>query len=114
MDISKNGNVSNTKYPGNLSVKGNVNAGELNVQNNASINGTLSVNNILLNGKDLNQTVNEAIYETLQTSVENKPKDCLYLGNQEEENSWRFRIVNGELLIEKLEEGEWNIKQSIE
>ena len=126
MDISKNGSVSNTKYPGNLTVKGKVNTSEISVSNNLEVEGTIYANNILLNGKNINEALKdeltENITQTITNSVNEKfeslntssKKDAFYLGNESGDPSWRFRIVNGELLIEKLEEGEWFIKQSIE
>ena len=152
MDISKNGNVSNTKYPGNVLVKGKVTTNELNVENNVDIQGILSVKDIVIDGKNLSETLKDNLSENLtetltgkltETLTENltetltgkltenltetltgklteklkeinSNKDFLYLGNDSEDGSWRFRILNGELLIEKLEEGEWSIKQSIE
>ena len=59
MDISKNGNVSNTKYPGNVSVKGKVTTNELNVENNVDIQGILSVKDIVIIGKNLSETLKE-------------------------------------------------------
>lgn len=126
MDISKNGSVSNTKYPGNLTVKGKVNTSEISVQNNLEVEGTIYANNILLNGKNINEALKDELTENLTQTITNSvnekfeslntssKKDALYLGNESGDPSWRFRIVNGELLIEKLEEGEWFIKQSIE
>ena len=127
MDVSKIGNISTSKFPGNISVKGDVKTkdltveNDLKVENNVDIQGTLSVNDIVINGKSLSDTLNESLNESLnlinekQSEINNNlNKDCIYLGNRLDNGSWRLKILNGELLIEKLEDGVWNIKQSIE
>ena len=94
-DASVNGVLEASKVStNNLEVKNNVTVTkDLNVTGKTVLSGDLVVTGNILNDKDENGEI--------------------YFGNKSQDGTWRIRVDDGELLIEKLEDHEWEIKQSM-
>lgn len=117
MEVTKRGQVN---YPGNINAKGIIDSAavtteDLEVGKNASIINDLSVGgeavingNLIVKGKVINNIENHE--EQPQAWNEMFKDGAIYLGDK---STWRFRVEDDEFLIEKLEDGEWEIKQSM-
>lgn len=122
MEVTKRGQVN---YPGNMNVKGVLNSAtlttnDLEVGNNTSISNELSVGgnavisgDLVVTGKIINECVPEHSLDEEPVCNDEFKDGTVYLGDKTAEGTWRLRVEDGELLIERLEEGEWEIKQSM-
>ena len=125
--MNANNNVSVTKdlnvggktvLTGDATVNGALNASkvsvnDLNANNNVSVTKDLNVGgktvisgDLVVTGSILNDKVEEGAREEFE-------KGEIYFGNKSQDGTWRIRVEDGELLIEKLEDHEWEIKQSM-
>ena len=96
MDVSKKG--GKIFIPGDLKVEGGLETIDLHAKGKVVIDGDL--------------TITGEVKST--TPKEDKHEKIFYLGHPEVEGSWRFQVdEDGMLLIEKFENGEWFIKQSM-
>ena len=102
-DASVNGVLEASKVStNNLEVKNNVTVTkDLNVTGKTVLSGDLVVTGNILNDKD---------EKGAREEFENGE---IYFGNKSQDGTWRIRVDDGELLIEKLEDHEWEIKQSM-
>lgn len=97
MELSKKGK-SQVSMPGSLNVSGDLSSKNIKVSENAVIEGDLVVNGKISGN----------------ISIEKSNDTFINLGQPDTEGSWRLRVDNdGYLNIEKFEEGEWTLKQSI-
>ena len=58
----------------------------------------------------------ERIKDIIKKNEGNKEEfleGAVYLGAKNEDGSWRLRVESGELIIEKREDNDWEIKQSM-
>jgi hypothetical protein len=98
MEVSKKGKAQIT-FPGDLTVENQVNAKNLNVSENTVFEGDITVK-----GKIIAEL----------PSAEPKYENVVNLGDPEQNGSWRLFVDNdGMLHIQKLENGEWEVKQTL-
>jgi hypothetical protein len=120
MEVTKRGHVN---YPGDLIARGvvesaGITTNDLEVGKNAVVTNDLSVGgkaiingDLIVTGKVINESIAEKCSEPLCN--DEFKEGTVYLGDKSTEGTWRFRVEEGELLIEKFQNGDWEIKQSM-
>ena len=117
--VTKDLNVEGkTIITGDATVKGVLDSAivttkDLNVSNNVTVTKDLNVGgktiitgDLIVTGNILNDNVKTETREEFDNGE-------IYLGDKTQNGGWRIRIEESELLIEKLENNEWEIKQSM-